>query len=338
MSPAEARARPSPLRAPAVQQPLLRRFRPGAGRPTRRSPLGFLGRGSLRPGQCACHAGGPRCGTMPQPALGPATLAVRAEGPEILPRPPGGPGGAIGAAGAGPRTARRRRQPRRLRSRRDRVVRRRPPALPRRSGLCRTANVLDGAWSWPSSSRRSPAARPFRSWTRLVARASGEPAPGPVGRPLRSPRPGAVLASTPYWRYPRLRSGAPACRPSSASSGRGQPGSRPARRWPASSARARLLSVPGIGQWTAAEGDAPTPSAIRTRSAWGDYNIPHHVCWALRRRAARDRRGGLLELLAPYARATGGRGGAGCLLRGRARGPAAARPAGCALRGRSARL
>lgn len=63
-------------------------------------------------------------------------------------------------------------------------------------------------------------------------------------------------------------------------------------------ARRRLMAVPGMGAWTAAEvaqvalGDADAVSV-------GDYHQPHLVSWAL----AREPRGSdarMLELLEPY--------------------------------------
>ena len=67
----------------------------------------------------------------------------------------------------------------------------------------------------------------------------------------------------------------------------------------ASEARARLVGVPGIGPWTAAEvgvralGD---PDAVSV----GDFHLPHLVAWALRREPRGDD-ARMLDLLAPYA-------------------------------------
>ena len=62
--------------------------------------------------------------------------------------------------------------------------------------------------------------------------------------------------------------------------------------------RRRLMTVPGVGPWTAAEvaraalGDADAVSE-------GDYHLPHQVAWALAGEArADDAR--MLELLEPY--------------------------------------
>lgn len=63
-------------------------------------------------------------------------------------------------------------------------------------------------------------------------------------------------------------------------------------------ARRRLLAVPGVGEWTAAEvaqralGDADAVSV-------GDYHVAKNVTYALERRIGDDAR--MLELLEPYA-------------------------------------
>ena len=63
-------------------------------------------------------------------------------------------------------------------------------------------------------------------------------------------------------------------------------------------ARRRLMALPGVGPWSAAEvalfalGDADAVSV-------GDYHLPHHVAWALAGEArGTDER--MLELLEPY--------------------------------------
>ncbi|UJH71430.1 DNA-3-methyladenine glycosylase [Ornithinimicrobium sp. INDO-MA30-4] len=63
-------------------------------------------------------------------------------------------------------------------------------------------------------------------------------------------------------------------------------------------ARRRLMAVPGIGVWTAAEtaqralGDADAVS-------FGDYHVAKNIGWALTGREVDDQ--GLVEVLAPYA-------------------------------------
>jgi 3-methyladenine DNA glycosylase/8-oxoguanine DNA glycosylase len=66
--------------------------------------------------------------------------------------------------------------------------------------------------------------------------------------------------------------------------------------WPAARAREALTSLPGVGQWTAAEtaqrafGDADAVSV-------GDYHIPKMIGWTLIGRPVDD--DGMLELLEP---------------------------------------
>jgi 3-methyladenine DNA glycosylase/8-oxoguanine DNA glycosylase len=134
-------------------------------------------------------------------------------------------------------------------------------------------------------------------WHRLV-RTYGEPAPGPgadLGLRLL-PEP-ATLARLPYYAYHPLgleRRRADLIRAVAARAS-----------WfeaivdlPLREAYARLLAVPGIGPWTAAEvavralGDDDAVSV-------GDYHIPNLVAWAL----AGEPRGDdarMLELLEPY--------------------------------------
>jgi 3-methyladenine DNA glycosylase/8-oxoguanine DNA glycosylase len=134
-----------------------------------------------------------------------------------------------------------------------------------------------------------------RSYARIVRR-YGEPAPGPFA--LHLPPDPARLAALPYWAFHPLgveRRRADAIRHACARA----PQLERAASVPAAAARRLLMSVPGIGPWTAAEvgiaalGDADAVSV-------GDYHIPHHVAWVL----AGEPRGSderMLELLAPFA-------------------------------------
>jgi 3-methyladenine DNA glycosylase/8-oxoguanine DNA glycosylase len=123
----------------------------------------------------------------------------------------------------------------------------------------------------------------------------GETAPGPLG--LRLPPPPEKLARMPYWAFHLLgveRRRADAIRAAAAVA----PALERIRGLSPSEGRRRLLSVPGIGPWTAAEtmrlalGD---PDAVSV----GDFHLPRLVGWALaRERYADDSR--MLELLEPY--------------------------------------
>ena len=133
----------------------------------------------------------------------------------------------------------------------------------------------------------------YRAYRGIVRR-FGEPAPGPV--PLSLPPEPAAIAATPYWEFHRfgveqrrtqtlLRAALEA--------------TRLERCADSAEATRRMVAVPGIGPWTAAEvvrtayGD---PDAVSV----GDLHIPNTVAWAL----AGEPRGTdarMLELLAPYA-------------------------------------
>lgn len=130
---------------------------------------------------------------------------------------------------------------------------------------------------------------------RALVRRFGRPAPGPLGMFL-PPAP-ATLARLPYYEFHPLgieRRRADAVRAAASV----------ARQLeaivdlPPADARRRLLSLPGVGPWTAAEvmrqalGD---PDAVSI----GDYHLPTLVCFAL----AGEQRGTdarMLELLEPY--------------------------------------
>ena len=133
-----------------------------------------------------------------------------------------------------------------------------------------------------------------RSYRDLLVR-FGEPAPGPFR--LRLPPPPEKLARLPYWAFHPLgveRRRADTIRAAAAVA----PRLEEIRQLPSSEGRQRLLSLAGVGQWTAAEtmrlalGD---PDAVSV----GDYHLPSLVCWAL----ADEPRGTderMLELLEPY--------------------------------------
>jgi 3-methyladenine DNA glycosylase/8-oxoguanine DNA glycosylase len=136
-----------------------------------------------------------------------------------------------------------------------------------------------------------------RAWHALVRR-HGEPAPGPAELGLRLSPPAAALAALPYHAY----------HPFGVEMRRAQTVRRVASRadafeaivdLPLADARTRLLAVPGVGPWTAAEvgvralGDEDAVSV-------GDFHLSHLVGFALAgERRADDAR--MLELLEPYA-------------------------------------
>lgn len=137
----------------------------------------------------------------------------------------------------------------------------------------------------------------FSGWRRVVQR-FGDPAPGPGATlGLRVPPASATLAQIPSWEW--LRAGI--------SPQRSDTVVRVARladrlqtvpELDLVAARRKLMSVPGVGVWTAAEtahralGDADAVS-------FGDYHVAANIGWALTGRPVDDQ--GLVELLRPYA-------------------------------------
>jgi 3-methyladenine DNA glycosylase/8-oxoguanine DNA glycosylase len=134
-----------------------------------------------------------------------------------------------------------------------------------------------------------------RSFAGLVRR-FGEQAPGPLG--LWLPPPPEKLARLPYWALHALdieRRRADTIRAAAAAT-------RQLERLVSVAAAERirrLMTLPGVGPWTAAEaarlsfGD---PDAVSI----GDYHLPRLVCWALAGEPAGDD-ARMLELLEPYS-------------------------------------
>ncbi len=137
----------------------------------------------------------------------------------------------------------------------------------------------------------------FSGWRRVVQR-FGEPAPGPgAALGLRVPPDAATLARVPSWEW--LRAGVGPQRSDTVMrvcrlAGRLQD----LPDLDLAAARRRLVSVPGVGVWTAAEtaqralGD---PDAV----SFGDYHVAADIGWALTGHPVDDH--GLVELLRPYA-------------------------------------
>lgn len=142
--------------------------------------------------------------------------------------------------------------------------------------------------------QRVPGADAFRSWRVLVSK-YGTPAPGPAPDGMRVPPSAQVWRHIPSWEFhlanvdPRRAQTVVGCARRAAAL---------ERLVSRSSAQAReaLMSLPGVGEWTAAEtaqrafGDADAVSV-------GDYHIPKMVGWTLLGRPVDD--AGMLELLEP---------------------------------------
>lgn len=133
-----------------------------------------------------------------------------------------------------------------------------------------------------------------RGYAGLV-RQLGEPAPGPITDLLLPPDP-ATVAATPYWAF--HRHGVEQRRADTLRRAAALAASLEAAPDAATLSR-RLLAIPGVGPWTAAEvtrlafGD---PDVVTV----GDYHIPNSIAWALAGEARGDD-ARMLELLAPFA-------------------------------------
>ncbi|MDA4085507.1 hypothetical protein MHAS_04421 [Mycolicibacterium hassiacum DSM 44199] len=133
-----------------------------------------------------------------------------------------------------------------------------------------------------------------RAWRNLVTE-FGAPAPGPAPAHLRVPPAPEVWRRIPSWRYHRANVDPGRARTIVACAQRADALERLATR-PADRAAAALMSLPGVGQWTAAEavqrvfGDPDTLSV-------GDYHLARMVGWSLLGRPIDD--AAMVELLAP---------------------------------------
>ncbi len=142
--------------------------------------------------------------------------------------------------------------------------------------------------------QRVPGADAFRSWRLLVSKYGG-PAPGPAPARMRVPPSAEAWRHIPSWDFhranvdPRRAQTVVTCARRAASLERLAPR-------PAAQAREALVSLPGVGEWTAAEtaqrafGDADALSV-------GDYHVPKMIGWTLVGRPVDD--AGMLELLEP---------------------------------------
>jgi 3-methyladenine DNA glycosylase/8-oxoguanine DNA glycosylase len=142
--------------------------------------------------------------------------------------------------------------------------------------------------------QRVPGADAFRSWRVLVSK-YGTPPPGPAPAGMRVPPSAEVWRYVPSWEFhranvdPRRAQTVVNCARRAASLER-------LVSLPSAQAREALTSLPGVGEWTAAEtaqrafGDADAVSV-------GDYHIPKMIGWTLLGRPVDD--AVMLELLEP---------------------------------------
>lgn len=142
--------------------------------------------------------------------------------------------------------------------------------------------------------QRVPGADAFRSWRLLVTK-YGTPAPGPAPEGMRVPPEPEVWRNIPSWEFHRANVDPQRARTVVACARRAGSLERLTER-PSAQAREALTSLPGVGQWTAAEtaqrafGDADAVSV-------GDYHVPKMIGWTLLGRPVDD--AAMLELLEP---------------------------------------
>lgn len=159
--------------------------------------------------------------------------------------------------------------------------------------LGRTGQVLE-ALIPAIIEQRVPGADAFSSWRVLVSK-YGTPAPGPAPAGMRVLPSAEVWRNIPSWEFHRANVDPRRAQTVVRCARRAAALERLASR-PAAPAREALTSLPGVGQWTAAEtvqrafGD---PDAVSV----GDYHIPKMIGWTLLGRPVDD--DGMLELLEP---------------------------------------
>ena len=133
-----------------------------------------------------------------------------------------------------------------------------------------------------------------RAWRRLVTK-FGSPAPGPAPAHMRVPPAADVWRRIPSWEFHRANVDPGRARTIVGCAQRAESLERLAARTP-EQARKALMSLPGVGEWTAAEtaqrafGDADEPSV-------GDFHLAKMVGWRLLGHPIDD--AAMIELLEP---------------------------------------
>jgi 3-methyladenine DNA glycosylase/8-oxoguanine DNA glycosylase len=133
-----------------------------------------------------------------------------------------------------------------------------------------------------------------RAWRILVTK-YGAPAPGPAPKHMRVPPPGEVWRRIPSWEFHRANVDPGRARTIVGCAQRADSLERLTTRAP-EAARAAMMSLPGVGEWTAAEvaqrafGDADALSV-------GDYHLAKMIGWSLLGHPIDDP--AMIELLEP---------------------------------------
>jgi len=142
--------------------------------------------------------------------------------------------------------------------------------------------------------QRVPGADSFRSWRRLVSK-FGTPAPGPAPATMRVPPSAEVWRRIPSWEFHRANVDPGRARTIIGCAQRATSLERlPSK--PAAQARDALTSLPGVGEWTAAE-TAQRAFGDADALAVGDYHVSKMIGWTLLGRPIDD--AAMVELLGP---------------------------------------
>jgi 3-methyladenine DNA glycosylase/8-oxoguanine DNA glycosylase len=142
--------------------------------------------------------------------------------------------------------------------------------------------------------QRVPGKDAFRAWRLLVTK-FGTPAPGPAPDRMRVLPPAEVWRRIPSWEFHRANVDPGRARTLVGCAQRAESLER-LTSWPAEKAREALMSLPGVGIWTAAEtaqrafGD---PDALSV----GDYHVSKMIGWTFLGRPIDDAE--MVELLEP---------------------------------------
>lgn len=161
--------------------------------------------------------------------------------------------------------------------------------------LTRTGRVLDSLVP-ACLEQRVTGGEAFRAWRELT-KAYGEPAPGPAAVQLWLPAEPARLLAVPSWDWHRFGVDAQRYRSIRAACTVAARLEECLDLDPAA-ARRRLRSIPGVGEWTAAETTVRSmgdPDAVSV----GDFHLANRVGWALRG-VPRSDDATMLELLEPW--------------------------------------
>jgi 3-methyladenine DNA glycosylase/8-oxoguanine DNA glycosylase len=133
-----------------------------------------------------------------------------------------------------------------------------------------------------------------RAWRALVTR-FGSPAPGPAPTHMRVPPPADVWRRIPSWEFHRANVDPGRARTIVGCAQRADSLERLAARVP-EQARLAMMSLPGVGEWTAAE-TAQRAFGYADALSVGDYHLASMVGWRLLGRPIDDP--AMVELLEP---------------------------------------